>query len=56
LVRRAGEVFTAPIASEPSETNVTLRFRGAPDGSIAGFDYMLSRIFELRFERDSANA
>jgi D-aminopeptidase len=56
LVRRAGELFTAPIAGEPSETNVTLRFTTGRDGKIDGFDYCLSRVYALRFERERGDA
>jgi CubicO group peptidase (beta-lactamase class C family) len=56
LVRRAGELFTAPIDSEPSETNVTLRFTTGPNGAVTGFDYSISRIYGLRFERERADA
>lgn len=52
LVRRTDAVFTAPIDGEPSETNVTLRFLSAPDGAITGFDYTLSRVYGLRFEKE----
>lgn len=56
LVRRVGEVFTAPIDGEPSETNVTLRFLTSPKGAVTGFDYTLSRVYGLRFEREGGDA
>jgi len=56
LVRRTDSVFTAPIDGEPSETNVTLRFLTSPDGTVTGFDYTLSRVYGLRFERERTNA
>jgi len=56
LVRRTDRVFTAPIDGEPSETNVTLRFLAGPDGVVTGFDYTLSRVYGLRFERERTNA
>ena len=56
LVRRTDSVFTAPIDGEPSETNVTLRFLTSPNGAVTGFDYTLSRVYGLRFEKERANA
>lgn len=54
LSRRAGEVFTAPIDSEPSESNVTLKFTIGSDGKASGFEYNISRIHALAFDRVSA--
>jgi D-aminopeptidase len=56
LKRRTDSVFTAPIEGEPSETNVTLRFLTNPNGTVAGFDYTLSRVYGLRFEKERTNA
>ena len=56
LVRRTDYVFTAPIDGEPSETNVTLRFVTDPSGAVSGFDYTLSRVYGLRFERERNDA
>lgn len=54
LSRRAGEVFTAPIDSEPSESNVTLKFTIGSDGKASGFEYNISRVHALTFDRVSA--
>jgi CubicO group peptidase (beta-lactamase class C family) len=52
LARRLGDVFTAPIDSEPSETNVTLKFLSNARGEIAGFECSLNRVHRLLFERE----
>jgi hypothetical protein len=54
LTRRLGEVFTAPIGSEPSETNVTLKFIANAKGEITGFEYNINRVHGLLFERVGA--
>lgn len=53
LVRRTGEFFVAPIEGEDHQTNVTLRFERDAKGSVRGFDYTISRISGLRFEKVS---
>jgi CubicO group peptidase (beta-lactamase class C family) len=54
LARRLGDVFTAPIDSEQSETNVTLKFLSSDKGDITGFEYNINRVHRLLFEREDA--
>jgi CubicO group peptidase (beta-lactamase class C family) len=51
LKPRGGDLFSAVIPGEPSDTDVSLLFRRSADGVVSGFDYNLSRTRGVRFDR-----
>jgi D-alanyl-D-alanine carboxypeptidase len=51
LKPRGQDLFSAVIAGEPSDTDVTIIFRRDSEGRTIGFDYNLSRTRGVRFER-----
>lgn len=51
LKPRGGELFSAVIPGEPSDTDVSLMFRRGPDGQVERFDYNLVRNRGVTFVR-----